>query len=83
MITCAEATRRLWEYLDATVDAATREAIDEHLARCRRCCGELEFSRQLRERVTAGAASRPIPPAVRDRIDELLANRDAATGEPS
>ena len=32
MISCAEATRRLWEYLDATVDEPTREAIEEHLA---------------------------------------------------
>lgn len=26
MISCSEATRQLWEYLDATVDAAAREA---------------------------------------------------------
>ena len=45
MISCAEATRRLWEYLDATVDEPTREAIEEHLARCRRCCGSLNSPR--------------------------------------
>ena len=48
MITCSEAVRQLWEYLDATVDDETRQAIDEHLARCRRCCGELEFAEALR-----------------------------------
>mgnify|MGYP006203908499 CR=1 FL=1 len=26
MITCSDAVKRLWEYLDATVDQATREA---------------------------------------------------------
>jgi mycothiol system anti-sigma-R factor len=49
MITCSEAVKQLWEYLDATVDDETRQAIDEHLARCRRCCGELEFAEELRK----------------------------------
>jgi anti-sigma factor (TIGR02949 family) len=83
MIDCREAVARMWAYLSQGLESRDADALEQHLGACQRCCGELEFSRQLRERVTAGAASRPIPPAVRDRIDELLANRDAATGEPS
>jgi anti-sigma factor (TIGR02949 family) len=48
MISCAEAVRRLWEYLDGVVDDADRAAIEEHLAFCRRCCGEVEFAQELR-----------------------------------
>jgi hypothetical protein len=44
MITCAEAVRQLWEYLDGVVEEADREAIEEHLSFCRRCCGELDFA---------------------------------------
>lgn len=71
MISCSEATKQLWEYLDATVDAATREAIEEHLNLCRRCCGELEFARELR-RFLADASRDDIPPDVLRRLNQTL-----------
>jgi mycothiol system anti-sigma-R factor len=48
MITCAEAVKQLWAYLDGTVDEAQRAAIEQHLGFCRRCCGEVEFAEELR-----------------------------------
>jgi anti-sigma factor RsiW len=48
MITCAEAVRQLWEYMDGLVDQSQRQAIEEHLSFCRRCCGEVEFAEELR-----------------------------------
>jgi mycothiol system anti-sigma-R factor len=48
MISCSEAVRQLWEYLDGTVEENQRAAIEEHLAFCRRCCGEVEFAEELR-----------------------------------
>lgn len=48
MITCAEAARQLWDYLDGVVEETDREAIEEHLSFCRRCCGELDFADELR-----------------------------------
>jgi anti-sigma factor (TIGR02949 family) len=71
MISCAEATRRLWEYLDATVDEPTREAIEEHLARCRRCCGELEFAGELRG-FLASSARDDVPDDVLRRLNQTL-----------
>lgn len=71
MITCSDAVKRLWEYLDATVDATTREAIEVHLGRCRRCCGELEFAEELR-RFLAGAAHHDVPDDVMRRLDQTL-----------
>jgi anti-sigma factor (TIGR02949 family) len=71
MISCAEAVRNLWEYIDRTVDAAERARIDEHLAQCRRCCGELEFAYELR-RALADAAQDDIPPDVLRRLNETL-----------
>jgi mycothiol system anti-sigma-R factor len=71
MISCSEATRQLWEYLDATVDAAAREAIEEHLARCRRCCGELEFAKELR-RFLASSARDEVPDDVLRRLNQTL-----------
>ncbi|HKE52361.1 MAG TPA: zf-HC2 domain-containing protein [Actinomycetes bacterium] len=71
MISCAEATRQLWEYLDGAVDATARDAIDEHLARCRRCCGELEFAHELR-RFLASSARNGIPDDVLQRLNHTL-----------
>ncbi|MGH9248137.1 MAG: zf-HC2 domain-containing protein [Acidimicrobiales bacterium] len=71
MISCADAVRQLWEYLDGTVDDADRRLIDEHLGRCRRCCGELEFARELR-RTLADAAHDDVPDDVLRRLNQTL-----------
>jgi anti-sigma factor (TIGR02949 family) len=82
MIDCREAVARMWAYLSQGLETHDADALEQHLGVCQRCCGELEFSRQLRETV-AGAGARPIPPAVRHRIEHLIADPDASTGEPS
>ncbi|MBD0328935.1 MAG: zf-HC2 domain-containing protein [Thermoleophilia bacterium] len=79
MITCAEAVRQLWEYLDGLVDESQREQIEEHLAFCRRCCGELEFAEELRG-FLATHAREELPPAVRERLTATL---DELEPEPS
>jgi mycothiol system anti-sigma-R factor len=78
MITCAEAVRQLWEYLDGMVDESQREAIEEHLSVCRRCCGEVEFAEELR-RFLASHAADEVPEDVRLRLasalDEAMENQ--------
>ena len=71
MIGCAEAVRQLWEYLDGTVEAADRALVEEHLARCRRCCGELEFAEALRG-FLADSARVDLPADVRRRLHQTL-----------
>ena len=71
MITCAEAVRRLWDYLDGVVDESERAAIEQHLAFCRRCCGEVEFAQELRVFLAAQAAEE-LPPDVRARLTATL-----------
>jgi mycothiol system anti-sigma-R factor len=71
MIACSEAVRRLWEYLDGTVGEADRVLLDEHLAHCRRCCGELEFARELRRFLT-DSAREEIPDDVMRRLNASL-----------
>ena len=67
MITCAEAVRQLWEYLDGVVDESDREAIEEHLSFCRRCCGELDFAEELR-RFLARPDEPDLPADVKARL---------------
>jgi anti-sigma factor (TIGR02949 family) len=71
MIGCAEAVRQLWEYLDGTVEAADRALVEEHLARCRRCCGELEFAEELRG-FLADSARVDLPDDVLRRLHQTL-----------
>jgi mycothiol system anti-sigma-R factor len=71
MITCAEAVKQLWEYLDGTLPDGNRSAIEEHLSFCRRCCGEVEFAQELR-RFLARDASEEIPDEVRARLIATL-----------
>lgn len=78
MISCSEAVDRLWHYLEQELTQDRRAEIEHHLAFCRRCCGELEFARELR-RFLKDAARPQLPPDVEDRLNSFL---DSLAGEP-
>ncbi len=79
LIDCREAVGRMWAYLSEGLEKHQVAELETHLGVCERCCGELEFSRQLRERV-ADPEMAQLPAPVRERITELL-DREAAGGE--
>jgi anti-sigma factor (TIGR02949 family) len=72
VISCAEAVRRLWDYLDGVAGQAQSAAMEEHLSLCQRCCGEAEFAAELRS-FLAGHADEDIPPQVQARLLAALA----------
>jgi anti-sigma factor (TIGR02949 family) len=72
VISCAQAVRQLWEYLDGVAGQAQSAAIEEHLRLCRRCCGEAEFAAELRAFLAAHADDE-IPPQVQARLLTALA----------
>jgi hypothetical protein len=71
MIACHEAVKRLWEYLDETVALDERALVEEHLARCRICCGELEFAKELR-RLLADRSPDDLPGDVVVRLNRTI-----------
>jgi anti-sigma factor (TIGR02949 family) len=71
MINCDEAMRQLWDYLDGSVDETDRTLIDEHLARCLRCCGERDFAGELR-RFLSDHARDDLPDDVARRLNQTL-----------
>lgn len=77
MISCSEAVRDLWNYLDGLVDESERAAVEEHLSVCRRCCGELEFAEELRG-FLARNASEELPLAVHARLRATLTELEGA-----
>jgi mycothiol system anti-sigma-R factor len=71
MITCSDAVRQLWDYLDDAVDEADRQAIEEHLDVCKRCCGEVEFAHELRS-FLATHAFEDLPSDTKSRLTSFL-----------
>ena len=71
MISCSDAVRQLWAYLDGAVGQADREAIEEHLSVCKRCCGEAEFADELRK-LLASQAYEELPQATRTRLSAFI-----------
>lgn len=71
LIPCADAVRRLWDYLDRELSPGDSAAVEEHLSFCRHCCGELEFATELRAFLHTHAED-DLPPKVRQRLERFL-----------
>ena len=71
MIPCSDAVRQLWDYLDHALSPEDQAKVEGHLAFCRRCCGELEFAKEL-QAFLASSASEEIPPHVKDHLERFL-----------
>jgi mycothiol system anti-sigma-R factor len=70
-IPCSEAVRQLWDYLDRAITPEDQERVEQHLSFCRRCCGELEFAKEIR-RFLASGPSEEIPGHVRERLERFV-----------
>jgi anti-sigma factor (TIGR02949 family) len=81
-IGCGEAVQRLWEFLDQALEEPDHREVEQHLAFCRRCCGELEFARQLRHVLAAGGTT-DLPADVHDRLERVIEHLDDHRGDPS
>ena len=70
-ITCSEAVKQLWDYLDHAISAEDHKKVENHLSFCRSCCGELEFAKELR-RLLGSADVEDIPPDVKARLERFV-----------
>lgn len=70
-IPCSEAVRQLWRYLDNALTPEDQAKVDGHLAFCRRCCGELEFAKEL-QTFLASHEVEEIPPHVKERLERFV-----------
>lgn len=71
MITCAEAVKQFWQYLDDDLTPKQRRRVDEHLGICRQCCGEVEFARLLQGVLDDQRSADELPQEVRERMERL------------
>lgn len=81
-IRCRDAVHQLWGYLDGALGAGNREALESHLAWCLRCCGELDFARELRG-LLERRSTPPLPDDVADRLERFVDHLDDPSGPTS
>ena len=72
MINCKEAVSRLWAYMDRNLGLVQEKELEEHLGLCRHCCGELEFAKQIRDRIKQPGSATELPPESRAKLETLL-----------
>ena len=70
-IPCSEAVRQLWDYLDHALSAEDQARVEGHLAFCRRCCGELEFARELQAFLVSHEVDE-IPAHIKERLERFV-----------
>jgi anti-sigma factor (TIGR02949 family) len=76
-MTCDQAVRQFFAYLDRALAGEAREDLEAHLETCLSCCDKLAFSRQLDAFVRARLPEAPLPEGLEARVRQALA--DAAS----
>jgi len=71
-ITCEEAARQLFAYLDRALEGAPLEALEKHLEDCLDCCDRLQFSRRLDAFMRDRLGEAPLPEGLEVRLRQGL-----------
>jgi anti-sigma factor (TIGR02949 family) len=77
-LSCQDATRRFFAYLDRALAGEVVEKLEEHLGACLDCCDRLQFSRRLDGFVRQRLGQTALPPSLADRIRRGLALAERA-----
>lgn len=71
-MTCQEAVRELYPFLDQQLDRRKSRAVRRHLDLCSSCCTKFEFERALKSLIREKAREGAVPSSVRQRIASLI-----------
>lgn len=77
MIDCTTAVKQLWDFIEQELEGDDETKMEEHLAFCKRCCGEVEFAEELRD-VLKDAAGPKLPDDAAIRLSEFIDNIEEA-----
>jgi anti-sigma factor (TIGR02949 family) len=81
-ITCEEAARQFFAYLDRALEGAPLETLEKHLEECLDCCDRLQFSRRLDAFMRERLGEAPLPEGLEARLRQgLLRARNRHTSE--
>ncbi len=74
-LSCDQAVKQFFAYLDRALSGEPVEAIEAHLEACLDCCERLDFSRKLDTFVKQRLGEAPLPDGIEDRIRRELVRR--------
>jgi hypothetical protein len=77
-MTCEQAVRQFFTYLDRALAGEPLQDLETHLEACLACCDRLAFSRQLDAFMRERLPDAPMPAALEARVRRALAD---AAGE--
>ena len=77
-MTCEEAIRQFFAYLDRALSGEALQSFEAHLAACLDCCDRLQFSRQLDAFVKQRLGDAALPEAMELRIRRAIRERREA-----
>ncbi len=71
-LSCEEAVRQLFAYLDRAMSGEPLETLESHLEACLDCCERLEFSRKLDGFVKGRLGDARLPEGIEERISRTI-----------
>lgn len=77
MISCQDAVRVLYEYLDGELTDVPEDEVREHFEACRRCFPHLKLEEAFRAAVQRASRGECAPPELRAKLMSLLSEADA------
>jgi anti-sigma factor (TIGR02949 family) len=77
-LTCEQAVKQFFAYLDRALSGEDVENLESHLAACLDCCDKLAFSRELDEFIKRHLPDHPVPPALEARVRRALERTQGA-----
>ncbi len=71
-LSCEDAVRQFFAYLDRALAGESLQALESHLEACLDCCDRLQFSRKLDSFVKDRLGDTPLPDGIEQRIRRAI-----------
>jgi anti-sigma factor (TIGR02949 family) len=81
-MTCAQAVRQFFAYLDRALGGEELESFEGHLKACYDCCDRLQFSQQLDAFVKERVGDSPLPEGLEERLRRSLVRARTPAPDP-
>ena len=75
-MTCEEAVKKLYQYIDRELNQSAVMQIDKHLEICRMCCDHFEFEKRMKVLVHDSCFQKKASPLLKSKIMDDLTRLD-------